>query len=102
MAGVVVAWEREARAAEELGVRVVNTRTGMVLSETGGALQKMLPPFKLGVGGPVGSGHQYWPWIHRRDWIELVRWAITTSTASGRRVPSVSALRVTVLSFFTT
>ena len=46
-------------------------------------MAKMLPPFKVGAGGRVGSGRQYWPWIHRRDWIDLVRWAIATTTASG-------------------
>jgi uncharacterized protein (TIGR01777 family) len=43
----------------------------------------MLPPFRLGVGGPVGSGRQYWPWIHRADWLALVQWAIQTPAAAG-------------------
>src|SRR2546427_303354 len=47
------------------------------------ALPQMLPPFKSGVGGPVGSGRQYWPWIHRDDWIALVRWAIDTPSVTG-------------------
>jgi uncharacterized protein (TIGR01777 family) len=59
-------WEAEARKAEELGLRVVLNRTGMVLSE-GGALQKMLPFFKAGVGGPVAGGSQYVPWVHLDD-----------------------------------
>lgn len=67
LAGVVVAWEREARRAEELGVRVVLMRTGVVLSPDAGALRKMLPPFKLGVGGPVAGGRQYLPWVHLDD-----------------------------------
>lgn len=67
LAGVVVAWEAEALRAEHLGLRVVLTRTGVVLSESGGALEKMLPPFKLGVGGPVAGGRQYVPWIHTDD-----------------------------------
>ena len=50
---------------------------------TAARLPRMLTPFKLGVGGPLGSGRQYWPWIHRADWIALVRWAIDTSTVSG-------------------
>jgi hypothetical protein len=58
-------------------------RTGIVLEKDGGALPEMLPPFRVGAGGPVGSGHQYWPWIHRDDWIALVRWAIDTPAASG-------------------
>jgi uncharacterized protein len=66
-ATVTVAWEREADAAAELGVRLVKTRTGVVLSPEGGALAKMLPPFKLGVGGPVAGGRQYVPWIHVDD-----------------------------------
>jgi uncharacterized protein (TIGR01777 family) len=54
-----------------------------VLERNGGALPEMLPPFRFGAGGPVGSGRQYWPWIHRADWIALVRWAIDSSTLSG-------------------
>ena len=60
-------WEREAQRAAELGLRVVRIRTGVVLDEGGGALAKMLPFFKLGVGGPVAGGDQYMPWIHVDD-----------------------------------
>jgi uncharacterized protein (TIGR01777 family) len=67
LAQVTVAWEREAEAASELGLRVVRLRTGVVLDRHGGALEKMLPPFKAGVGGPVAGGKQYLPWIHRDD-----------------------------------
>ena len=67
LADLVVEWEAEANKAEELGVRVVTTRTGVVLSPEGGALEKMLPFFKLGVGGPVAGGDQYVPWIHTDD-----------------------------------
>lgn len=66
LADVVVAWEGEASAADRL-TRVVRTRTGVVLSPDGGALAKMLPFFKLGVGGPVAGGDQYVPWIHLGD-----------------------------------
>jgi uncharacterized protein (TIGR01777 family) len=66
LAGVVVAWEAEAHAAEPL-LRVVCMRTGVVLAPAGGALEKMLPVFRLGIGGPVGSGRQYVPWIHVDD-----------------------------------
>jgi uncharacterized protein len=83
LAGVVVAWEREARAAEELGVRVVNTRTGVVLSQSGGALAKMLPPFKLGVGGPVAGGRQYMPWIHLDDVVGVMLRAIDDDSLGG-------------------
>jgi hypothetical protein len=66
LADVVVEWEKEARAAPH-STRVVVTRTGVVLSRTGGALAKMLPFFRLGVGGPVAGGEQYVPWIHLDD-----------------------------------
>ena len=67
LARVVAAWEAEARKAEELGVRVALPRTGVVLAAEGGALEKMLPPFKMGVGGPVAGGRQYVPWVHLDD-----------------------------------
>jgi uncharacterized protein (TIGR01777 family) len=67
LAGVCVIWEREAQRAAELGLRVVRVRTGVVLERGGGALAKMLPFFKLGVGGPVAGGGQYLPWIHVDD-----------------------------------
>jgi uncharacterized protein (TIGR01777 family) len=71
LADVCAAWEREAQAAEALGVRVVRLRTGVVLDREGGALAKMLPFFKLGGGGPVAGGRQYMPWIHRDDLVGL-------------------------------
>jgi hypothetical protein len=67
LAKVTQDWEGEARAAEDLGLRVALMRTGVVLSESGGALGKMMTPFKLGVGGPVAGGGQYIPWIHMDD-----------------------------------
>jgi len=67
LSDVVKDWEGEARKAEELGVRVVTARTGVVLSGSGGALPKMLTPFKLGVGGPVAGGAQPFPWIDVED-----------------------------------
>ena len=67
LARVVEAWEGEARQAEELGLRVAIARTGVVLAAEGGALEKMLPPFKMGVGGPVAGGRQYVPWVHLDD-----------------------------------
>jgi uncharacterized protein (TIGR01777 family) len=82
LANVCVEWEREAaRAADR--TRLVCVRTGVVLEKDGGALPEMLPPFKFGVGGPVGSGRQYWAWIHRDDWLGLVRWALATPAVSG-------------------
>ena len=67
LAGVVEAWEAEAQKAEALGIRVARARTGVVIASEGGALEKMLPPFKLGVGGPVAGGKQYVPWVHLDD-----------------------------------
>jgi len=82
LAGVCVRWEEEAaRAADR--TRVVRARTGLVLERDGGALPQMLPPFWFGAGGPVGSGRQYWPWIHRDDWVALVRWVIQTPSVTG-------------------
>jgi uncharacterized protein (TIGR01777 family) len=76
-------WEAEARKAEELGVRVVTPRTGVVLSKNGGALAKMLTPFKLGVGGPVAGGSQPFPWIHVGDAAGALIFLLDTETASG-------------------
>lgn len=67
LANVCNDWEREASRALELDVRVVTIRTGVVLGRGGGALKKMLPPFKLGIGGKLGTGHQYMSWIHVND-----------------------------------
>jgi uncharacterized protein len=67
LARVCVAWERAARAAQDAGVRVTTIRTGVVLDPHGGALAKMLTPFKLGVGGPVAGGRQWMPWVHVDD-----------------------------------
>jgi uncharacterized protein len=83
LAGVVAEWEAEAQKAEQLGVRVVMTRTGVVLSESGGALEKMLPPFKLGVGGPVAGGRQYVPWIHADDVVGGMLFCLDTPGAAG-------------------
>ena len=83
LAGVCVQWEAEAMLAAGDRTRVVCIRTGIVLEKDGGALPQMLPPFRFGVGGPVGSGRQYWPWIHRADWIALAQWAIRTTAAAG-------------------
>jgi uncharacterized protein len=74
------AWEAEAdAAAERHGVRVVKLRTGVVLDREGGALAKMLPPFRLGVGGPVAGGHQYISWVHPQDLVGIVLAAIDDS-----------------------
>jgi uncharacterized protein len=83
LAGVTQAWEEEALAAEELGLRVVISRQGVVLAESGGALEKMLPPFKLGVGGPVAGGRQYVPWIHLDDAAAALVFCLETEAARG-------------------
>ncbi len=82
LAEIVVAWERAAAAAPD-GMRVTYTRTGVVLSSSGGALAKMLPFFKLGVGGPVAGGKQYVPWIHLDDVIGGLICCLDDSTATG-------------------
>jgi uncharacterized protein len=82
-AQVCVAWEREARAAERHGVRVVIVRTGVVLDASGGALAKMLTPFRLGVGGPVAGGRQYLPWIHLDDVVGIYVAALDDDTWRG-------------------
>jgi uncharacterized protein (TIGR01777 family) len=76
-------WEREAERATELGIRVVEVRTGVVLSKEGGALQKMLTPFKVGIGGPLGSGRQWFPWVHINDIVGIYYHAIVTSVLHG-------------------
>ena len=76
-------WEREAQKIERPGVRLAIIRSGLVLERSGGALAQMLTPFKLFAGGPLGSGRQYMSWIHRLDWVEMVRWVIQTSEVSG-------------------
>jgi uncharacterized protein len=76
-------WEAEARRAEALGVRVVLNRTGVVLSESGGVLEKMLPFFKAGIGGPVAGGRQYVPWVHVDDVVGATIFALEHDEASG-------------------
>jgi uncharacterized protein len=83
LADVCAAWEREAQAAEQLGVRVARMRTGVVLDRKGGALAKMLPPFRLGAGGPVAGGRQYLPWIHADDVVGIYLAAIDGGAWSG-------------------
>lgn len=76
-------WEREAGRASELGIRVVQVRTGVVLSMEGGALKKMSAPFKLGLGGTLGSGKQWFPWIHIDDIVGIFRHAMLTASLAG-------------------
>ena len=83
LADVCVAWEREALRAEALGVRVVLLRIGLVLGEDGGALGAMLPLFKARLGGRMGSGRQWWSWIHIADLVRLIAMAIDDDSMSG-------------------
>jgi uncharacterized protein (TIGR01777 family) len=83
LAEVCIAWEREAQEAEQLGVRVVRVRTGVVLDRHGGALEKMLTPFRLGVGGPVGGGEQPLPWVHVDDVVGIYLRAIDDDRWTG-------------------
>src|SRR5207342_193728 len=70
------AWELAAQPAEALGLRVVRLRTGVVLGRAGGALARMLPPFAIGLGGPIGTGKQYLPWIHLHDLVKIIAVAL--------------------------
>lgn len=82
LADVCVRWEQQTDSAKRSS-RVVNVRTGIVLDAEGGALAKMLPPFKAGVGGPIASGRQYMPWIHRDDLVGIYLAAIDSQDFSG-------------------
>ena len=83
LAHLSVDWEDEARRAERAGTRVVLMRSGVVLERSGGALPKMMPPFRFFAGGPLGSGRQYMSWIHRLDYVEMVRWVIENPAVEG-------------------
>src|SRR5205085_5360228 len=83
MAEVCKAWEQEAERAALDGVRVVRVRTGVVLSRAGGAIEKMMRPFKLGLGGRLGSGRQWFPWIHIDDIVDVYRYALTSGVLNG-------------------
>ncbi len=76
-------WEQEALKATELGVRVVILRIGVVLAKGGGALEKMIFPFKFFAGGPLGSGRQWFPWVHRDDLVEAAIFAATNRSLKG-------------------
>ena len=83
LARLCVDWEAEAAKAARPGVRLVLLRTGIVLEKSGGALPQMARPFRFFAGGPLGSGRQYIPWVHRHDWIEMVRWMVDTPGVQG-------------------
>jgi hypothetical protein len=83
LANVAVEWEHWAAGAQSPQTRVALLRTGIVLDPHGGALARMILPFKAFVGGPLGSGRQFMSWIHRGDWLALVRWITTNEAMSG-------------------
>ena len=101
LAETVVAWEEAARRAAPDGVRLVLPRIGVVLGEEGSALSKMLLPFRLGLGGPLGSGRQWMPWIHRDDLVSLLVAALEDSRFEGP-VNAVSPAPVTMREFAAT
>ena len=82
LAAICRDWEQEALRAADV-TRVVLLRTGLVLARDGGALPRMALPFRFFVGGRVGSGRHYMSWIHRSDWVGLVRWALTNAAVAG-------------------
>lgn len=83
LAEVCCEWEAAATPARDAGIRTVNIRTGIVLSSKGGALQKMLPAFRFGLGGKLGSGKQWWSWIHIDDMVGAVHHALEQSSLNG-------------------
>ena len=83
LARLCVDWEQEARAVDSAKTRLVIVRTGVVLGADGGALKKMILPFKLGLGATLGSGDQYMPWIHVDDWVSMIGWLIGADRAVG-------------------
>ena len=82
-----VEWEQEAAAPASTLTRVALVRTGIVLHPDGGALKTMLLPFRLGVGGPLGGGRQFWSWIHLQDWVDLVAWLATSGPTAAEPHP---------------
>jgi hypothetical protein len=83
LAEITREWEEAAQEAEPLGVRVVRLRFGVVMGEGGGALARMVPPFRMFVGGPLGSGRQWLPWVHRDDVIGMALWALANDAVAG-------------------
>ena len=93
LAGVCVGWEREAREAEALGVRVVCLRLGVVFDREGGALPRMRAPFLAGVGGPLGTGRQWVPWVHADDVVGLALHALEADVRGPLDVVSPEPVR---------
>ena len=84
---VVQEWEKAAHEVEGSGVRLVIVRTGHVLDPRGGLLKRLLPPFKLGVGGPLAGGDQYMSWIHIDDEVGILLWALDSERSAARSTP---------------
>jgi uncharacterized protein len=83
LADVCREWEAASQPATDAGIRTAQVRTGVVLSRDGGALQKMLPPFRLGIGGNVGSGRQWMSWIHMQDWVGAIHHILKNDLVQG-------------------
>ncbi|MFI5264079.1 MAG: TIGR01777 family oxidoreductase [Candidatus Kapaibacterium sp.] len=83
LADVCKVWEAATQPIAKQGIRVVNVRTGLVLSPDGGALQKLLLPFKLGAGGKIGSGNQWWSWITLNDLLKIYQYSIEDGSVNG-------------------
>jgi len=83
LARTCVRWEAAANAIGELGPRIVVLRSGVVLGDGGGALERMLLPFRLFAGGPIGSGRQWFPWVHRDDLVNIILFALRNPEVSG-------------------
>lgn len=98
LADLCVAWEREAMRAEEFGIRVVRLRIGMVLEKNGGALPKMVLPFRLFLGGPIMPGTQPVSWIHIQDLVRLINWLMSHKSINGA-VNAVAPHGVTMREF---
>jgi hypothetical protein len=99
LARLCVDWEAEARGAAAAGARVVSLRFAMVLARDGGALPRMLPPFKLGLGGPLGPGERYTPWIHVEDAAGLARFALDPASGLSGPVNAVAPEAVRMAEF---
>lgn len=93
LARVCKGWEAEARAAESLGTHVVRLRFGIVLGDTGGALDTMLLPARLGLGGPLGSGRQWWSWVHVDDVLGLIEHGLEQDVSVALNATAPSPIR---------
>lgn len=83
LAETCIKWEDSIKEVETLGLRVVKLRIGIVLEKEGGALKQMLPPFLMCAGGPLGSGKQWFPWVHRDDVVDIINFALQNENVSG-------------------